>query len=144
MKDITKITLKGLNVIKYFLYFSAFLIFTNCNILKGDYYKTETYEIKREKSKYWTKLTQLNIIAYEYENKSKLIPVFSITINDIIINSAHMNSIPNALIHLIPNKYDVEISFIGKETINIKNLLVKKGDSIVIKSFMKEDVTPLY
>lgn len=141
MNAIIKMMPKELNVIKYLIYFSFFLIFTNCDIQKNDYYKYETYEIVRKKSK--RGFTQLNIVAYEYENKSVLIPAYAI-INGVIKHLDILNSNSTNIIYLKSDKYNLEINFIGKETIYIKNLLIKNSDSIIIKAYMKEDLTPIY
>lgn len=136
--------LKDLNVIKYFLVFSIFLIFTNCSVLKDEHYETETYEIIREKTRYFPKITQLKIIAYQYNNRNELIPA-AVSINGITLYPKILNdSILNNFIQIKPDLYNLRISLIQKETITIKKLLIKDGDSIVVKAYMKEDLTPLY
>ncbi|WP_440120736.1 hypothetical protein [Tenacibaculum sp. Ill] len=40
-------------------------------------------------------------------------------------------------------KMVLEIAFIGKITINIKDLVIKQGDSIVINAYLKQYPTPI-
>ena len=39
--------------------------------------------------------------------------------------------------------HNIEIDFIGKIPIKIKDLVVKEGDSIVINAYLKDDPTPI-
>ncbi|UMB61194.1 hypothetical protein MHL31_03075 [Lutibacter sp. A80] len=125
------------NVIKYLVLFSTFLIFTNCNVLKDNYYKTETFEIIRKKSN--DKTTQMIVNCYDSLDESK-IPA------GILINGVFFNPFPknNVKAVLFPNIFDVEIFYIGKQSIKIQKLSIKSGDSIVVNVHMKENLTPLY
>ena len=137
MNVIIKKTAKALNVIKYLMLFLIFLIFTNCNVLKGDYYKTETYEIIREKRNFNN--PKIIIKCYDYNDNSN-IPA-SILLNEVFLDNFPSNQI---ITELRSGKINLTIYFIGKETVKIKNLLVRDRDSIVVKAYMKEDLTPLY
>ena len=141
MKDLIKKTQKELNVNK--LSICCLIIFSifSCSVKKGDFYKKEVYEIIRKKSK--NGFSQLKFYTFSFYNKNETIPA-SIEINGVVTHSKFSDSIANINISVLNDKYDINIFFIGKETIRIKNLLVKSGDSIVINSYMKEDLTPLY
>ena len=121
MKDMEKLKAKNVISLLLFVYF-----FIACSVVKVD--NQASYTIDRKKSE--TGLSYIVLSYFELDNKSQKLPAFSY-INGIILPSNFSKVLPNTI-------YDIEVSCYGYDSSFIKNLLVKKGDSLNVKVYMKE------
>ena len=131
MKDMVDQMLKGKNVIKLLI----ICLITSCSLnkinIKKNSHVTNEYRLDRFKSNDGL-TTQIIFKCYDFENKKTKIPAI------IIINNVYLNS---GLLNIGIGKHSLKALFIGKKSINISNLIVKRGDSIVIKAYMKDNNT---
>ena len=130
MKDMVDQMLKGKNVIKLLI----ICLITSCSLNKiniKNSHVTNEYSLDRFKSNGGL-TTQIIFKCYDFENKKTKIPAI------IIINNVYLNS---GLLNIGIGKHSLKALFIGKKSINISNLIVKRGDSIVIKAYMKDNNT---
>lgn len=110
------------------------LISFSCSSTKS--LNSENIEIEYFKNQY-RPTTVLVVQSFELENKTSRIPAF-VTINDIIFKPTITDTtFSNITVFLRPKKYDLEVFYIGKEVLSIKNLKVSSGDSILLKTFLK-------
>lgn len=134
MKDLQKMMLKVKNVINLILVF----FITSCTLNKiasNNNFKSEEYTLEKHKSSY--KLTtQIIFKTFDFENKQERIPA-TLVINKVLVNNSE-------ILNLWSGKHTLKALFIGKKTIDINNLIVKKGDSIVINAYLKDSTEPLY
>lgn len=137
MSDTTTKMQRELYVTSFFILYLILFSTLSCSVKKGNFYKKAEFEIIRKKSKDET--TQIIISCYDKVDKSD-IPA-GILINRVFFNTFPYNKIRT---ELFPGVFDIEVFYKGKQSIKLNNLLVKSGDSIIIKSFMKEDLTPIY
>jgi hypothetical protein len=108
--------------------------------LKEDALNKDLYILKKYKSH--SGLTKLVVKTFDkYENEFPTI----LEVNGIIFQMKIKEKVLIPLELLIKNKHkiDVKIAAIGMKEINFKNMFLKKGDSIVIKVFLKENIKPL-
>ncbi|MGG8498152.1 hypothetical protein ACQY1Q_17260 [Tenacibaculum sp. TC6] len=131
MKDMLKAMRKVLNV-HSFIYLFIYLFITGCytNRIKVT---QNNYSIKKFKSSdNW-----ITINAYDNEiSYGTLIPIIK-------INKLYFLNEGIKTFNVEDSNYNIQISHFGKIPINIKNLVVKKGDSIVINAYLKDDPTPI-
>tara|TARA_R110002072_G_scaffold48038_18_gene131461 strand:- start:286 stop:726 length:441 start_codon:yes stop_codon:yes gene_type:complete len=121
---------KGLTIILLFMFF------TDCSVKKeGD---KNSNDIKIFKSK--DKLSSyLSIESYEYESPGERIPVFH-HVNNIILDREMLYI---RTINVLDGEFKVKALFPGKLT-NEVTVNLTKGDSIVVKFYLKDDPTPLH
>lgn len=99
------------------------------------------YIIKNYKSN--SGLTKLVVKSFDkYENELPTI----LEVNGIIFQMKIKEKVLMPLELIIKNnhKIDLKIAAIGMNEINLKNIFLKKGDSIEIKAFLKENKKPLH
>ncbi|WP_299005544.1 hypothetical protein [uncultured Tenacibaculum sp.] len=112
-----------------------YLFITGCYTSKKTVSDTtsSSYEIKKFKSSdNW-----ITINAYDNEiSYGKLIPIIK-------INKLYFFDDGIETFNVEGSKHNIRISHIGKIPITIKDLVVKKGDSIVINAYLKDDPTPI-
>lgn len=83
----------------------------------------------------------LSVESFDFSTKSKeLRPCYRI---NKIIFCDFKNKIKNPL-YIIPGKFSISSEYIGKLDSKIEELIVKEGDSIIIKFFLKDDPEPLH
>ncbi|WP_428743461.1 hypothetical protein [Tenacibaculum sp.] len=122
---------KVLNV-HSFIYLLTYLFITGCansrvKVTQGN------YSIKKFKSSdSW-----ITINAYDNEiSYGALTPIIK-------INKLYFHNEGIKTFNVEDSNYGIRISHIGKISIEIKDLVVKKGDSIVINAYLKDDPTPI-
>ncbi|WP_440120741.1 hypothetical protein [Tenacibaculum sp. Ill] len=126
-----KVTRKRLSIPK--LWIIVLCIFLSCKVKEIGSINTSNYTIKNYKSKNRETLLKVNTFDKGFYNE----PITPI----VVLNNIHF--LNNNLFNVGVGKHNVEIAFIGKITINIKDLVIKQGDSIVINAYLKQDPTPI-
>ncbi len=126
---------KVLNARNFICLFTCILIMS-CHTSKNtinNKIPSSSYEIKKFKSSdNW-----ITINAYDNEiSYGKLIPIIK-------INKLYFFNDGIKTFNVVESKHNIQISHIGKIPITIKDLVVKKGDSIVINAYLKQDPTPI-
>ncbi len=126
---------KVLNVNKI-IYLFMFLMFINCGVKKiseqqKSEYSTEKFKTLDSLDSWITVKTYDNEISY-----GTLIPIIK-------INKLYFFDDGIETFNVEGSKHNIRISHIGKIPITIKDLVVKKGDSIVINAYLKDDPTPI-
>ncbi|MGG8498161.1 hypothetical protein ACQY1Q_17305 [Tenacibaculum sp. TC6] len=118
------------------------LTFFSCKTTGNFDIVNDTYTLKKYKSK--RGFSSITIKAYDYEHKNDLNA--SVSINNIYykIKFNGKNTIPLSIEAKPDNKFNVEVSLLSRYTVKIKEFYVKRGDSIVINAYLKEDNRPVY
>ncbi len=132
---------KAPNVTKIFLV-SIFILQVACKAMRRPDVVDNTYTFKRYISK--TGFSSINVKAYDHEYKSDLNA--SVSINH-IYHKIKFNKKKTTPLHVevIPNKnFNVEVFLLSRHTVKVKEFFVKRGDSIVINAYLKEDNRPVY
>ncbi|MDO6675329.1 hypothetical protein Q4517_07175 [Tenacibaculum sp. 1_MG-2023] len=136
MKDMQKVMRKVLNVNKVILFYFILFYLSSCSSVLNKRTKqinSSNYIIKSYKSKNGETLLKVNTFDKDFYSE----PITPI----VVLNNIHF--LNNNLFNVGVGKHNVEIAFIGKITINIKDLVIKQGDSIVINAYLKQDPTPI-
>ncbi|CAM1360103.1 hypothetical protein TOREUM_20240 [Tenacibaculum litoreum] len=115
---------------------SLLLSFYCCKTSKNVLVNDELFSIKRLKS---NKSTTLTLEAYDYNSKEK-IGGFA-EINNVYVNFKYENNdfSPIALDVKAENEFDISFHFVGSKSNRIKKVKVVKKDSIIIKTYLKND-----
>lgn len=116
------------------------LVALSCRVKNDTFYKNKLFELTKSKSE--DGITQIVIESYEFQNRKTKIPA-SIRINGVVRHSSFKKQLKPIVIHLVPDKYKLDIFFIGKQTLTINKFLIERGDSIFIRTYLKEDLTPI-
>jgi hypothetical protein len=115
------------NILKTLFFFTLFI---SCSIQKQDKNKNDKsyYKIKKYKSN--TNKTSLHVNTFDKDLYDEpMIPL-------IIINNIYFSNTTN--FNLGIGKHNLKIDFISKNSIEIKNMNIRKGDSIVINAYLKD------
>lgn len=115
------------------LWIIVLCVFLSCKVKEIGSINSSNYIIKSYKSKNGETLLKINTFDKDFYNE----PITPI----VVLNNIHF--LNNNLFNVGVGKHNVEIAFIGKITINIKDLVIKQGDSIVINAYLKQDPTPI-
>lgn len=111
-----------------FLFMSC--LFLSCGVRKDSQrLESSHYEIQKFKCK------SRSVTIYAIDTEP---PYDTIVSPLIIINNLYFGNL-NSFIPGDENN-NIEIAFVGKKPIKIKNLKVRRGDSIVINGYLKDDV----
>lgn len=141
MKDIVNQAKKALSV-KHTVFLLTLVFITSCGVKRYDVVDN-TYDIKRFKSK--SGYSSININSFDFKTKDKISPW--ININDVALEYVfnEKGNFTNPLqIKVIPNNhFNIEIYYLRRHTVKIKELYLKDGDSIVINAYLKEDTRPI-
>ncbi|MCD8443304.1 hypothetical protein [Tenacibaculum finnmarkense] len=132
MKDMLEKEIKVLNV-NYLIYFVTLLFLISCTTKK--IFLIDKSEYKIEKFKNFNR----KITIYAVDNY----PPYDTIIGPlIVINNLYFGEnnsfIPGS------EKNNIEIDFIGKIPVQIKGLIVKENDSVVITAYLKDNNKPLH
>jgi len=105
---------------------------------------SEKYIFERFKSK--NGYSTLILKAYDYEYENQLSP--RIYINDLYFDFSFDSESKIIKPFNVPieqeGKYTIRFSYLGRLPVEIPDFFIKKGDSIVISAYLKEDPTPLH
>ena len=123
----SKNRMKIKHLIFYFLVF-AFSCKTSQTTIKKDNYQLKRFQSKKGGA-------YIRLLFFDRDDVSKEIPAF-FNINGVWLESNITSLVPE-------KKYHIESSCLGYKTQRIENIMVKKGDSIIIKVFMKEYFPPI-
>lgn len=135
MKDMLNQMLKALNVntLKILFFFTLFI---SCSIQKQNKNINEKsfYKIKGYKSS--TGKTSLHVNTFDLDLYNEpMIPL-------IIINNIYFSNTTD--FNLGIGKHNLKIDFISKISIEIKNINIRKGDSVIINAYLKDHSIPLH
>lgn len=134
MKDIPKRVLKELNVNSY-AYIILISLFFSCSGTRNTS-KQEKSDYNIEKFKTFDSLgSWITIKTYDKRLKES-IPAF-VKINNIYFSE-------KKIFEVVEDKHSIGVYFVQLLPLELKNLNVKKGDSTVIKAYLKEDNNPLH
>lgn len=109
-----------------------FFFTLSCSV-KNHVAKYSFYDLKKYKSK--QNNTKIIIKTYDGDLYNEKITPY-ISMNNIYF-------FKDSLFNVGVGKHDIEIGYISKESIKIKNLEIKKGDSLVIEAFLKRHNQPI-
>ncbi len=131
---------KGKSVIKYLFICLIIVSCKTANIqkVKSDIYVNKVY---RSKSGY----TGMNIKAYDYEYKNELNA--GVIVNEIYFDLSFndKNELKPLYVKVLPNKkINIDVFFPSREVVKMRDFYLKKGDSMVIKAYLKEDNSSVY
>lgn len=122
--------------------FSTLIILTvtGCATKKTNDNYINNYQIITHKTK--TGNTYLDLQSFEFENKSRKFPA-TYQINNLIFPPESKNH-KNRIFKILPGNFSINAGGVSKKWTNLKNLNLKKGDSAVVRIFLKDDPEPLY
>lgn len=126
MKDIIVREQKASNVINLILKILTFLLFSSCATKQ---YTFVDYELTKLKSVNNNK-TQIIIKSFDNANKTTALNAL-LKLNGIYFFNENYFIVE-------PGKYSIESAYVGFKSTLIKNIIIKKGDSINLNIFMKE------
>ncbi len=132
---------KAPNVIKTLLIVTFLMFMVSCKVTKRPDVVDDTYTFEKYTSK--SGFSSINVKAYDYEYKNDLSP--SVTINSIYYDINLDKKKKTLSVRVSPNnKFDVEVFLLSRHTVKVKEFYIKRGDSIVINAYLKEDNRPVY
>ncbi|MGG8498159.1 hypothetical protein ACQY1Q_17295 [Tenacibaculum sp. TC6] len=127
------------NKILFLLFISNIII--SCVAHKKHEINNDTYTFKKYKSS--TGFSSIIINAYDYENKNKINA--AARVNSIYFSSTIKKDKQPLQVEITPNNsFKVEVFLPSRYTVKIKEFYVKRGDSIIINAYLKEDNRPVY
>lgn len=134
--ETVKLKMEIMQVAKSFLIFFIAIILANCSKKATNQQKTESSETSISRTRDGSSIIVGQ--CFDFNSRSSLIPA-SLNINGVALPTQ------NGLFqyHLWEGTYTVKVGFIGKEWAS-KSIKIKKGDSLNIKFFLKDDRSPLY
>ncbi len=137
MRDSVKIKQKVQNAIKYFyILLFLFTIIIGCVCKKNIIINEGEYKI--EKYRTFDGLGAfINVKVYDKKGYNDSISRPIININNLFFNKKKVFNVGFG-------KHNIAIDLFGKLGLKINSLKVQKGDSIVIKAYLKDDDRPLY
>ncbi|WP_143569724.1 hypothetical protein [Tenacibaculum agarivorans] len=122
---------------------SLILIFISCAASK-EITSNRNYTFDKHKSK--NGYSTLILKAYDYEYENQLGP--RVYINDLYFDFSFDSESkiikPFDVSVEQEGKYTIRFSYLGRLPVKIPDFFIKKGDSIVISAYLKEDPTPLH
>jgi len=125
-----------MRAVKYLLLIVVFVFLNNCTSIKLS--EDKSYSVERLNSADSTR-SFISLNFYHYDDKTQPIPaVFHI--NGIVFGPK--NNLDNFVLNVRPNDFDIHAGYIGKEWLRT-NVKVEKGDSVLVKIFLKDDPQPL-
>ncbi len=142
MRDTTVQVPKALNVIRIIIPINLliFIVFSCSSLPKSVNDEAEKYEIIRLKSKEGN--TQLVFDSYDFRERNEKIPA-SALVNGVVFDSKFVEPIPSIYVDVFPKEYNLKFFFIGKQSVSINKLKITTGDSVIIKTYLKDDMTPI-
>lgn len=127
-----------IQVVKKLTVIFLITLLSSCYSQKNNNGKEKSYTITKYTSKDRFSC-YLNIETYEFENRSKRF--YSIyQINNLIFTDHDINSLNLNVLH---GEFRIKAGAVSKQWLDLPKLTIKKGDSITIKVFLKNEVTPL-
>ncbi|WP_299005538.1 hypothetical protein [uncultured Tenacibaculum sp.] len=141
MNDMQKVMRKVLNA-RNFIYLSIYLFITGCATTRSNRDSSTLYYQEKHSSKSGFSSIIINSF-YDDKYKDKILAL--VTVNGVCILGKYENEniLPIEIKTIPNNKYKIEISSPGLLPLKIKKLRIKKGDSIVINAYLKEDTRPI-
>ncbi|WP_075341418.1 hypothetical protein [Tenacibaculum agarivorans] len=121
---------QGLNV-STFIFLFIITIFVSCNSTRK-IGKEHNYSIEKHKSS----RRSITINAFDSEVPNDVLPKCLIIINKLYFGDT--NFFRPAI-----GKHSIEVSHIGKESISIKDIMVRQNDSIIINTYLKDSRIPI-
>lgn len=122
-------------VVKSIIVILVSLLFIACSVKKQEDKGTYDIEVFKSKNKTFRYITMK---SFHYGGKEKF-PA-SYRVNNVILDNELSHE---KTISVLEGEFKIESIFPGKLN-NLVTLKVKKGDSIVIKFYLKDDPTPLH
>ncbi|WP_386104248.1 hypothetical protein [Tenacibaculum geojense] len=119
----------------------SFLV--SCKVTKRATVVNGTYTFERHESK--SRFSSINVEAYDYEYKNGLNA--GVTVNDVYFDikfDKEKKIIPLQIKASPNNKFNVRVLFPSRHSVKIDEFYFKRGDSIIIKAYLKEDNRPVY
>lgn len=99
--------------------------------------KNDSYNIEKYTSKIGSHLK-----FQSFHSDDRKVRCYSIyRINGVIFSNHNLNDLSY---DVIEGNYNISVGAVGKEWIDLKNIHVKKGDSLVIKFYLKDDTNSLH
>ena len=138
MNDMQEVMRKVLSVSLLLLVSSVI----SCKSVRNDIVD-KTYKLEKFKSKQ-TDFSSIVINAYDFEMKKELAGI--VYVNNVVffMDFDRKNKVkPLVVTPNTDNYFDVEISYIRRHTVKVDKFFVKRGDSIVIDAYLKEDKRPI-
>ncbi len=123
---------KVLSVNKLIYIFICLLVFGCSSSRENFINKFSNYTVNKFKSN--RRSIKINVL-------DKGFPYDTIPSPLIIINNLYFGE--TSFFRPTTGKHSIEIAALGKISVIIKDLIVKKGDSIVINAYLKDDPTPI-
>lgn len=134
--EIAKLKMEGMQVAKSFLIFFVAIVVVNCSNKATKQARKESFEISLSRTRDGSSIIVGQ--CFDFNSRSNLIPA-SLTINGVVLPTDNGSFKYNVW----DGSYIVKVGFIGKEWTS-KSVKIKKGDSLNIKFFLKDDTSPLY
>lgn len=121
------------------LLISTFILslFANVNAQSVDSIPGPKYEVFVFDSK--NNHTYLNLSSYEMNNKERYYSTYQI--NNLIYSK---HGTDNVVLPILEGNFSINAGAVGKEWVELNKLKVKKGDSVVVKFYLKNDSEPLH
>ncbi|WP_428742301.1 hypothetical protein [Tenacibaculum sp.] len=131
------------SIIRIGLILLFILNLTSCKAVRNDIVDNN-YKLEKIKSKQ-TDFSSIVVNAYDFENKKELAGI--VYVNDVVFfmefDENKKKVKPLVITPNTNNYFDVEVSYIRRYTVKIDKFFVKRGDSIVINAYLKEDKRPI-
>ena len=134
--EIAKLKMERMQAAKSFLILFVAIIGVNCSNKTTKKERKETFEISVSRTKDGSSIIVGQ--CFDFDSRSTLIPA-SLTINGVVLPTDNGSFKYNVW----PGSYTVKVGFIGKEWTS-KSIKIKKGDSLNIRFYLKDDSSPLY
>jgi hypothetical protein len=126
-----------MQVVKETLILVIFIFFVSCKSKINHIKKDENYIIQKFKS--IDGYSHLTLRTFEFDNKKERFPA-TYQINGIIFSNSDIKDFSPPILN---GKYSIRVGAISKQWFQLDNINIKKSDSLVIKIFLKNDLTPL-
>ncbi len=131
-------------VIMRFLFLLFYILLISCSAYR-DLNSNISINTYQAKNKYGFPSLVIKCYDFDTKNKRSAIPAY-VTVNDIVFKPKIENdSIKETVIKPErDSKLDIEISYIGKRTIVIKNFRIMAKDSIILDVYLTDSNEVLY
>ena len=142
MKDLEERKRRENVVLRMLIYVVILQVWIGCAIVSNDFSSQTTsngrYRIKylKSKEKGLTSLSHLRVNYFDYQDSIKEVECGLILNGDLILRQNTIN--------ILPGTHDLLSAQIGKESIEIKNLKIERGDSVIVNFYLKNSNNFLY
>jgi hypothetical protein len=136
VKNQALIKKEAMQAVKYLLLIVALVFLNSCTSVKLS--EDKSYSVERLNSADSTR-SFISLNFYNYDDRTQPIPaVFHV--NGIMFGPK--NNLDNFVLNVRPHDFEINTGYIGKEWLRA-NVEVEKGDSVLVKFFLKDDPQPL-